>query len=43
MKTPLLKSNLFIKPSILLGAAVLTAAFLAVPYARAADPLMPNG
>ena len=43
MKTPLLKSNLLIKPSIALAAAVLTAAFLPVPYARAADPLMPNG
>jgi hypothetical protein len=43
MKTPLLKSNLLIKPSIVLAAAVLTAAFLPVPFARAADPLMPAG
>ena len=44
MKTPLLKSNLLIKPSIVLAAAVLTAAFLPVPFARAAtDPLMPKG
>jgi hypothetical protein len=45
MKTPLLKSNLFIKPSIVLGAAVLTAAFLLAPFAWAddGDPLMPPG
>ena len=43
MKTPLLKSNLLIKPSIVLAAAVLTAAFLPVPLAQAADPLMPVG
>lgn len=43
MKTPLLKSNLLIKPSIVLAAAVLTAAVLPVPFARAADPLMPVG
>ena len=40
MKTPLLKSNLLIKRSIVLAAAVLTAASLLVPFARAADPLM---
>jgi hypothetical protein len=45
MKTPLLKANLLIKPSIVLAAAVLTAAFLPVPFARAAEPpyLMPTG
>src|SRR5882724_11801521 len=44
MKTPLLKSNLLIKPSIVLAAAVFTSAFLLVPFARAAtDPLMPTG
>jgi hypothetical protein len=45
MKTPLLKSNLLIKPSIVLAAAVLTAASLLVPFARAAEPLylMPTG
>ena len=43
MKTPLLKSNLLIKPSIVLAAAVFTAAFLSVPFARAADPPMPTG
>src|SRR5262245_32780710 len=45
MKTPLLKSNLFIKPSIVLGTAVLTAAFLLAPFAWAddGDPLMPTG
>jgi hypothetical protein len=46
MKTPLLKSNLLIKPSIVLAAAVLTAASLLAPFARAAtDPtyLMPTG
>src|SRR4029077_6435951 len=43
MKTPLLKSNLLFNPSIVLAAAVLTAAFLPVPFARAADPLMPDG
>jgi len=45
MKTPLLKSNLFIKPSIVLGAAVLTAAFLLAPFAWAddGDPPMPPG
>jgi hypothetical protein len=43
MKTPLLKSNLLIKPSIVLAAAVLTAASLLAPFARAAtDPLMPT-
>jgi hypothetical protein len=44
MKTPLLKSNLLIKPSIVL-AALLTAASLLVPFARAAEPpyLMPTG
>jgi hypothetical protein len=43
MKTPLLKSNL-ITPSIVL-AALLTAASLLVPFARAAEPprLMPTG
>src|SRR5262249_49523637 len=41
MKTPL-KSNL-INPSIVLGAAILTAVSLLVPVARAADPLMPDG
>jgi hypothetical protein len=44
MKTPLLKSNLLIKPSIVLAAAVLTAASLLAPStAAAADPtyLMP--
>jgi hypothetical protein len=44
MKTPLLKSNLLIKPSIVLAAAVFTAASLLAPFARAAtDPLMPTG
>ena len=44
MKTALLKSNLLIKPSIVLAAAVFTAAFLPVPFAQAAtDPLMPTG
>ena len=46
MKTALLKSNLLIKPSIVLAAAVLTAAsFLAPSTATAADPpyLMPTG
>jgi hypothetical protein len=44
MKTPLLKSDLLIKPSIVLAAAVLTAASLLAPFARAAtDPLMPTG
>ena len=45
MKTPLLKSNLLIKPSSVLAAAVLTAATLLVPFARAAEPpiLMPTG
>ena len=44
MKTSLLKSNLLIKPSIVLAAAVLTAAsFLAPSTATAADPLMPTG
>jgi hypothetical protein len=44
VKTLLLKSNLLIKPSIILAAAVFTAAFLPVPFARAAtDPLMPAG
>jgi hypothetical protein len=44
MKTPLLKSNLLIKPSIVLAGAVLTAASLLAPFARAAtDPLMPSG
>src|SRR5262245_66414156 len=42
MKTPLINSNLLIKPSIVLAAAILTAAFLPVPFARAADPLMPE-
>ena len=44
MKTPLLKSNLLIKPSIVL-AALLTAASLLVPFARAEEPpyLMPTG
>jgi hypothetical protein len=44
MKTPLLKSNFLIKPSIVL-AALLTAASLLVPVARAAEPpyLMPSG
>jgi hypothetical protein len=37
MKTPLLKSNLPFKPSIILAAAVLTAAFLPVPFARGGD------
>ena len=32
-----------IKPSIVLAAAVLTAASLLAPFARAADPLMPAG
>ena len=32
-----------IKPSIVLAAAVFTAAFLPVPFARAADPPMPTG
>ncbi len=44
MKTVLLKSNLLIKPSIVLAAAVLTAAsFLAPATATAADPMMPTG
>src|SRR5262245_5040122 len=45
IKTPLLKSNLLIKPSIVLAAAVLTAACLFVPFARAEEPprLMPTG
>lgn len=45
MKTPLLKSNLLIKPSILLVAAVLTALPFLSPSARAAEPayLMPTG
>jgi hypothetical protein len=46
MKTPLLKSNLLIKPSIVLAAAVLTATSLLAPStAAAADPtyLMPPG
>jgi hypothetical protein len=46
MKTPLLKSNLLIKPSIVLAAAVLTAAsFLAPSTGAAADLtyLMPTG
>ena len=35
---------MIIKPSIVLAAAVLTAAFLPVPFAQAAtDPLMPTG
>src|SRR5262245_50585368 len=42
MKTPLLKSNLPIKPSIVLAVAVFTAVFLPAPFARAADPLMPD-
>src|SRR5262245_58539459 len=43
MKTPLLKSNLLFHQSIVLAVAVLTAAFLPVPFARAAtDPLMPT-
>ena len=44
MKTLLLKSNLLIKPSIILAAAVFTAAFLPVPFARAAPgPLDARG
>src|SRR5262249_17017004 len=43
MKTPHLKSNLLIKPAIVLAAAVLTPPSWLVPVARAADPLMPNG
>jgi hypothetical protein len=46
MKTPLLKSNLLIKPSIVLATAVLTAASLLAPSTgAAADPtyLMPTG
>src|ERR1700736_5760515 len=44
MTTPLLKSILLTKPSIVLAAAVLTAASLLAPFARAAtDPLMPTG
>src|SRR5262245_55144217 len=44
MKTPLLKSNFLINPSIILAAAVLTAGSLLAPFARAAtDPLMPKG
>ena len=46
MKTPLLKSNLLIKPSIVLAAAVLTAAFLLVPFDRGrgrSHYLMPTG
>src|SRR5262245_54040494 len=42
MKTPHLISNLLIKQSIVLAAAVLTAASLPVPVARADDPLMPT-
>src|SRR6478736_7313519 len=42
MKTPLLKSNLLIKPSIFLASAVLAAASLLTPFARAEDPLMPD-
>jgi hypothetical protein len=43
MKIPLLKSNLPFKPSIILAAAVLTAAFLPVPFARAeTEYLMPK-
>src|SRR5262245_41404755 len=40
MKTPPFKSKLLIKPSIVLGAAVLAAASLLTPFARAEDPLM---
>ena len=45
MKTPLLKSNLFIKPSIVLEATVFTAVFLLAPFAWAddGDPPMPPG
>ena len=44
MKTLLLKSNFLIKPSNVLAATVFAAAFLQVPFARAAtDPLMPTG
>jgi hypothetical protein len=42
MKTPLLKSNLLFKPSIVLASAVLTAASFFAPFARAADYLMPQ-
>ena len=45
MKTLLFKSNLLIKPSIVLAAAVLTAISFFAPSVRAADPayLMPTG
>ena len=45
MKTRLLKSNFLIKQSVVLGAAVLAAASLLVPFARAEEPprLMPTG
>jgi hypothetical protein len=45
MKTLLLKSNFLTKQSVVLGAAVLTVAFLLVPFARAEEPprLMPTG
>ena len=39
MKTPLLKSNLLIKPSIVLAAAVLTAASLLAPSTGRGRPL----
>ena len=42
MKTPL-KSKFLIKPSIILAAAVLSAASLLARFVRAADPLMPTG
>ena len=45
MKTLLFKSNLLIKPSIVLATAVLTAVSFLAPSVRAADPayLMPTG
>ena len=45
MKTPLRKSILLIKPSIVLAAAVLTTVSFLAPSVHAADPayLMPTG
>lgn len=43
MITPLLKSNLLIKPSIVLAAAILAGTSFFPPFAQAADPLMPTG